>query len=490
MQEVPETPNHDTTQEVYYRDAIELTELLQRREVSAQEVMNAFLERINTVNPLVNAICTLRPKKELMQEAKKCDETAVRGPLHGIPIAVKDLALTKGIRTTYGSPIYEKFIPEQDTLFVERLKKAGAIVIGKTNTPEFGAGSHTFNTLFGVTRNPYDLTRTAGGSSGGAAAALAAGMVPVADGSDLGGSLRNPAGYCNIVGFRPSVGRVPGWPTFFTWDSMATEGPMGRTVQDVALLLSVMAGPDPRMPLSIEQPASCFRDSLKRDFKNVPIAWSTDLGCLPVEPEMIQVCENALTGFKELGAAVTPAHPDCKGAFESFQTLRGYAYTSLESDYRQHRELMKDTVVWNIEKGLGLTAPDLARAEWQRSCFYHRVREFLEEYEFLVLPTAQVTPFPVEQEWVREINGIKLENYIDWMAVCCIISLTGLPAISVPCGFTAKGLPVGLQIVGRHHADMSVLQLAHAFEQATNYNRIRPQIPTDSAVPNRYISIE
>jgi amidase len=469
-------PGTDKTDELYFRDAVELRDLLLNREISARKVMETFLERIHKVNPLVNAICTLRPDEELMRAAQNCDEGAVKGPLHGIPIAIKDLVPTKGIRTTLGSPIHKDFIPAEDALIVERLKTAGAIIIGKTNTPEFGTGSHTFNRLFGTTRNPYDLTKTAGGSSGGAAAALAAGLVPLADGSDLGGSLRNPAGYCNVVGFRPSIGRVPVWPAYSAWDSMATEGPMGRTVADVALLLSVMAGPDPRAPLSIAEPGNRFRDSLTRDFRNVRIAWSADLGCLPVQPAVRQVLEQALPAFTELGATVSHAHPDVIGAMEAFQTIRGLAYTALEEDYREHGDMMKDTVVWNIEKGLELTALEISRAHCQRTLFYHRMLEFLEEYEYLLLPTAQVAPFPVEQEWVKEINGIELATYIDWMAVCCIITLTGLPAISVPCGFTPEGLPVGMQIVGRHRADFSVLQLAHAFEQATQHHRVRPLI--------------
>ena len=466
--------------ELCYRSARDLMALIKQREISCCQVMECFLDRIGRVNPEVNAICTLRPVEDLLREAQLADkilENEQTVPhLHGLPLAVKDLALTRDLKTTFGSPIYADHIPSQDQLFVERLRASGAIIIGKTNTPEFGAGSHTFNPVHGITRNPYDATRTAGGSSGGAAAALAAGMVPLADGSDLGGSLRNPAGFCNVVGMRPSPGRVPTWPSLHAWDSMAVEGALGRTVEDVALLLSVMAGPDPRAPISIDEPGAVFLNSLECDFENTMIAWSPDLGKFAVENEIVSVCESSLGSFGEFGCRVAKDQPAVGNAMEAFQVLRAFLYGQLEQDYIYHSDLMKDTVAWNIEKGLEQKGIDVYRAEVERSEFYHRVREFLELYDFLLVPSTQVTPFPVEQEWVTEINGVSMETYIDWMAINCVISLTGLPAISVPCGFTAAGMPVGLQIIGRHHADFSVLQLAHAFEKATGYYRIRPEI--------------
>ena len=454
--------------------------LINQREISCHQVMESFLDRIGRVNPEVNAICMLRPADELLNEAlaadRKLAEDQDTQPLLGLPLAIKDLALTRGLTTTFGSPIYKDHIPSQDQLFVERLRAAGAIIIGKTNTPEFGAGSHTFNPMYGITRNPYDVTKTAGGSSGGAAAALAAGMVPLADGSDLGGSLRNPAGFCNIVGMRPSPGRVPTWPSLYAWNSMAVEGAMGRTVEDVALLLSVMAGPDPRAPISIDKPGSVFLNSLERDFKNTMIAWSPDLGQFAVENEILAVCETALNSFAEMGCRVEPDQPVVGDAMGAFQVLRAFQFGQLEQDYISNSGLMKDTVVWNIEKGLGQKGIDVYRAEVERTEFYHRMREFLDVYEFLLVPSTQVSPFPAEQEWVTEINGIPMETYIDWMSINCVISLTGLPAISVPCGFTEDGMPVGLQIVGRHHSDFDVLQLAYKFEKATQFNRIRPEI--------------
>ncbi len=390
---------------------------------------------------------------------------------------MKDLALTSGLCTTFGSRIYKDFIPNEDALFVERLKNAGAIIIGKTNTPEFGAGSQTFNEVFGATRNPYDTSKTCGGSSGGAAVALACGMTPLADGSDLGGSLRNPASFCNVVGFRPSPGRVPSHPVTMAWYTLAVEGPMARSVQDVALLLSVMAGPDSRAPISIEEPGSTFLRPLSRDFNGSRIAWSRNLAMYPVVPVVNEICDRARPVFTELGCQVDDTQPDFSDADEIFQTLRAWSFAQTRADdFDLHRSLMKDTIVWNIEKGLKLSGADVALAEAKRTRLYHRVREFMERYEFLILPVSQVPPFSVELDWVREINGVKMQTYIDWMATCYAITLTGLPAISVPCGFTNDGHPIGLQIVGRHHRDFDVLRLAFAFEQATQYGRIRPAI--------------
>jgi amidase len=472
--------------DICFATAVNLARLLRRRAVSAVDVMRAFLERIDRVNPKVNAICTLVEPDRLLLAAREADEQLARGedvgPLHGFPLAVKDLSWTKGIRTTFGSPIHEHFIPAEDALFVERLKRAGAIVIGKTNTPEFGAGSQTFNRLFGATRNPYDLSKTCGGSSGGAAVAVACGMLPLADGSDLGASLRNPAGFCNVVGFRPSLGRVASRPRSGRQgapihNTLSTEGPIARSVEDAALLLSVMAGPDARVPAAIDEPGSIFLGSLAREFRGTRIAWSRNLGHYPVQPIVNQVCDVARPAFAALGCDVDDVEPDFRDADEIFQVLRAkYLASILESDFTRHRDLMKETLVWNIERGLALTDDDVARAEEGRVRLRQRTDAFLETYEFVVAPVSQVVPFDVETEWVREINGVPMRTYIDWIGTCYAITLTGLPAISVPCGFTPEGLPVGLQIVGRPRADRSVLELAHAFEQATGYGKEKPTI--------------
>jgi amidase len=457
--------------------ATELGAMIRARELSAAEVMEACLDRIERVNPKVNAIVTFTPERAL-EAARAADDALARGlaagPLHGLPVTHKDLALTRGVRTTFGSPIFEHFVPEQDALIVERLKVAGAISVGKTNTPEFGAGSQTFNEVFGETLNPYDTTKTCGGSSGGAAVALACGMLPIADGSDMGGSLRNPASFCNVVGFRPSPGRVPTWPDVAP-SPLSVEGPMARTVQDAALMLSAIAGPDGRSPISQEEPGSAFARTLERDFGGTRIAWSRDLGGLPVDPRVTAVLDGQRHVFEDLGCVVEEAEPDFAGADEVFKVLRAWRFELAYGELlEEHRHEMKDTVVWNIEEGRRLTGPQVGRAERLRAELYHRVRVFMETYEFLVLPVAQVPPFDVKERYVTQINGEEMGTYIDWMRSCYYVTVTGLPAISVPCGFTPEGLPVGVQIVGRHRDDFGVLQLAHAFEGATNFWKRHP----------------
>ena len=476
----PPASAQPTEEPLNFTDAQTLARRLRSRELSVLEVMEAFLGQIERVDREVNAIPTLRPRNELLNEARQADRALARGDstgaLFGLPLAVKDLSLTRGLRTTRGSRIYQDFIPDTDELYVERFRRAGAIIIGKTNTPEFGAGSQTYNEVFGVTRNPYDLSRTCGGSSGGAAVALACGMVPLADGTDLGGSLRNPASFCNIVGFRPSAGRVPKLATN-AWNTLSVHGPMARSVSDLAFLLSVMAGPDRRDPISLDEPGSTFLRPLSRTFRGTRIAWSENLGRYPVDPVVNRVCNASRRVFEELGCDINDGEPDFSGVDEIFQTLRAWGFAqSRRDDLAAHRDLMKDTVIWNTELGLDLTAREIAEAQVARTELYRRVTAYLEEYEFLMLPVSQVPPFPVEIEWPTEINGVQMETYIDWMATCYAITCTGLPAISVPCGFTPDGLPIGLQIVGRRHRDFEVLQMAYAFEQATQHARMRPSI--------------
>jgi amidase len=466
--------------ELCFKSAVELARLVREREVSAREVLEAHLRQIERVNPRVNAVVTL-VADSAREQADRADEAQRRGaavgPLHGLPIAIKDLVETKGIRTTFGSRIYRDYVPDADELLVERVKAAGAIVVGKTNTPEFGAGSQTFNEVFGETRNPWDVTKTCGGSSGGGAVALACRMLPIADGSDMGGSLRNPPSFCNVFGLRPSPGRVPDWPSSQPWQTLSVPGPMARSAEDAALLLSVLAGPDPRAPLALDEPGDVFRGPLERSFRGVRVAWSRNLGRLPVEPRVSAVCDAARGAFADLGCAVEDAEPDFRDADEVFQTLRAWQFAAAHEEHlRTHRELLKDTIVWNAEQGLHLSGLDVARAEEKRGALYERVRRFLERYEFLLLPVSQVAPFPVEVRWVKEVAGVPMKTYIDWMASCYRITLTGLPAASVPAGFTPEGLPVGLQIVGRHHGDLDVLRLAHAFERATGFGQRRPPV--------------
>ena len=460
--------------------AVELAQKIRSGELSAVETMEAHLAQIEKVNPQVNAIVTLLPEMA-MEAARKADEKLARGeevgPLHGLPVAHKDLVQTKGIRTTFGSLVYENFVPDEDALLVERLREAGAILLGKTNTPEFGAGSQTFNKVFGVTKNPYDLTKTCGGSSGGAAVSVACRMLPFADGSDLGGSLRNPTNFCNVVGLRPSVGRVPSWPSESGWNSFAVDGPIARTVEDTALMLSVLAGPDLRSPISLPENGAVFRNSLERNLKGIRIAWSSDLGGLPVDSRVTKTLEAQRAVFEDLGCIVEEGFPDFSDADEIFKTFRAWFYEmNLSSLLPEHRDKLKETVVWNIEAGMKLSGPELGRAEVKRTALFHRVREFMQNYDFLALPVSQVPPFPIEQEFVSEINGVQMETYLDWMRSCYFISVTGQPAISVPCGFTEDGLPVGLQLVGKPQNDLGVLQLAYAFEKASGFYQQIPKV--------------
>jgi amidase len=450
--------------------AVELARLIHAKELSARDVVGAHLVQIERVNPGVNAIVTL-VADQAMERALAADEDLVHGrqvgPLHGLPIAHKDLQPTKGIRTTFGSPIYKDFVPVEDSLTVERLRQAGAIVVGKTNTPEFGAGSQTFNPVFGSTLNPYDKTRTCGGSSGGAAVALATHMLPIADGSDMGGSLRNPASFCNIVGLRTSPGRVPIWPSATAWSTLSVDGPMARSVADVALLLSAMAGPDPRSPIALADPGSLFAAPLERDFKGARIAWWKNLGGVPVDRRVRDAVNAHRHVFESLGCIVDEAEPDFSDFDAVFKIVRALAFVAgFAPRVTGHRERVKETILWEIDRGERLTAAEIAWAETKRTELYHRMRTFMARYDFFVLPSTQVPPFDVNQPYVTEIDGVAMETYIDWMKSCYYISIVGNPAISVPCGFTPEGLPVGLQIVGRHRDDWGLLQMAHAFESS------------------------
>ena len=457
--------------DICHLSAVEMARLVRARELSAREVLSAHLAQIERVNPTVNAIVTL-VADQAMEQARLADEAMARGreigPLHGLPIAHKDLQPTKGIRTTFGSPIFRDFMPAEDSLLVERVRQAGAILVGKTNTPEFGAGSQTFNPVFGSTLNPYDRTKTCGGSSGGAAVALACGMLPIADGSDMGGSLRNPASFCHVVGLRPSPGRVPTWPAATGWSTLSVDGPMARSVADAALMLSALAGPDPRSPIALADAGGSFAAPLDRDFKGVRVAWWRDLGGVPVDRRVKQVVNAQRHTFESLGCSVDDAEPDFADFDEVFKAARGLAFiTGVADRVAPHRELVKDTILWEIDRGQRLTAQDIGRAEMKRTELYHRMRRFMERHDFFVLPVAQVPPFDVNQPYVTEIEGVAMETYIDWMKSCYFISIVGNPAISVPCGSTPEGLPVGLQIVARHQDDWGLLQMAHAFEQAS-----------------------
>jgi len=469
-----------STNDIVFLSATQLTEQIRQKKLSAVEVLEAHLRQIELFNPRLNAIVTLCPDLAL-EAARTVDKSIYNndplGILAGLPVAHKDLVMTKGIKTTYGSPIFRNFIPDQDALIVQRLKNAGAVTVGKTNTPEFGAGSQTFNTVFGETFNPYDMTKTCGGSSGGAAVALASRMLPIADGSDTGGSLRNHASFCNVDGFRPSPGRVPVYPSKISWSPISVQGPMARTVSDCALMLSAIAGPDPRVPISLPEPSEQFIGSLDRDFTGTRIAWSKQLGDLPVEKTITETISASISHFKALGCKIDEASPDLSSADKIFKIWRGWGREINEGVLlRKNRNLLKDTMIWDIEQGVGLSGPDLGWAESERTALFLRMHAFMEQYEFIICPVTQVPPFDIRERFVSEIDGVKMDSFIDWMKSCYYITITGHPAISVPCGFTDTGLPVGIQIVGRYRDDLGVLQLAKAFEEATRFWQQLPAI--------------
>jgi amidase len=474
---VPPQPKA-AAQDLCEMSAVELAARLARKDVSAREVMTAHLAQIERINPKVNAIVTL-VAEQAMANAAKADAAIARGGpvgvLHGLPVAHKDLVDTAGIRTTMGSPFHRDNVPTRDAPIVTRIRAAGAITVGKTNTPEFGAGSQTFNTVFGATRNPYDLTKTCGGSSGGAAVAVAARMLPIADGSDTGGSLRNPPAFCNVVGLRPSPGRVPGDST--SWSPLSVSGPIARSAADVALFLSAIGGPDPRNPLSIEEDPAKFRAPLDKDFKGVRVAWWRGLGGIPFEPEIRRVVDATRTVFENLGCAVEEAEPDFTGVDEAFPVLR---YAGNHAKYaplvRQRPEWVKDTIKFEVAQAERTTGADISRALARQARMFEQSRQFFERYAYFILPVTQVLPFDVNMPYPTSIAGTAMTNYIDWMRSCWYVTMMSNPAISVPGGFSPGGLPVGLQIVGRHRDEFGVLQLAHAFEQATRHGTRRPPV--------------
>lgn len=461
--------------------AVDHAAMLRRRDISAKELLDAHLARIEAANPLLNAVVTLTPDvaRRMAQDADRLLAGDADIPLlTGLPVVHKDTHETKGIRTTFGSPVYRSYVPTRNALIVERQQRAGAVTLGKTNTPQHGAGSQTFNEVFGVTRNPWNPEYTPGGSSGGAAVALATGMAALADGSDYGASLRNPASFTNTVGFRPSPGRIPSWPSKDVWADHSVHGPIARTVEDIALFMAATAGPDQRIPISIDQPGSVFATPLAGDWAGVPIAWSEDLGELPIDPVVTQVLSPARETLSDIGFALTDDSPSFRGADEAFTVLRGFVYArEFGEAIRRDPDAYKAAIHENTEYGLSLTTEQVGAAIETRTRVRNRVVKFLDKHRFLALPTAAVPPFPVSVEYPTEIAGRPMSNYTSWFASCYLISLTGLPAISVPAGFTPDGLPVGLQIVGRPKADVDVLRAAYAFQEATGWWRHAPPAP-------------
>ncbi len=451
--------------------ALAMAAAVRDRRISARELLDLHLDRIEARNERLNALVSLDPERA-RAGALAADEHLAAGrplgPLHGLPFAFKDTHVVAGWTTTYGSPLFRDYVPDRDELLVERVRRAGVVVMGRSNVPEFAAGSHTFNTLFGTTRNPADPSRSAGGSSGGAAAALASGMVPLADGSDMGGSLRNPASFCGVVGMRPSLGRVPEWPLYNQWETTSVGGPLARNVEDLALLLSVLAGPDRRTPMALREPGHEFAPPLHGSLAGLRVGWTLDLGgAFEVETAVARVVEEAGRLLTRHGAQVFSTWPDLGGAEETFRTLRAWhLHAKLGRLLASQPDAFKPSLADNIRAGESLSGADVAAAYSRRTALGERMRRFFESYDLLVLPTAQVSPFPAEQEWPTAINGRPMATYLDWMRSCYLITVTGCPAISVPAGHTPEGLPVGVQLVGPHGADRRLLEIAAAFETA------------------------
>lgn len=467
--------------DICFLPATDLAAALRDGTVSSREATQAFLDQIGRVNPQVNAVVTL-VAEEALAAADAADVRRAHEEdlpvLHGMPMVHKDTHATGGIRTTSGSPLLAGNVPKSDELLIARLHAAGVISMGKTNIPEFAAGSHTFNPIFGNSNNPYGLTKTVGGSSGGAAAALATGMTPIADGSDMGGSLRNPAAYCNVVGLRPTAGRVPSAPDAFSHFSLAVQGPMARSVDDLALMLSAIAGPDLSVPVSLSEPGESFARVEPLEPASLCIAISPDFGGLiPVEPAIVAAIDKAGETFTSLGADVHPAMLDLRGANEAFLIRRAWQFAAkLGPLHDAHPDGLKGTIVWNINRGRELSGADLARAMTLTADLYRRTQEFFARYDALLVPTTQVSPFDGDTEYPRSINGQEMTTYLEWMRSCSDISATGAPAISVPAGFTADGLPIGLQIVTQYRAEKKLLQVAKLFEGATRYVESRPPV--------------
>ncbi len=476
------TSGSTSASEITGWSAVQLSQSIQSRRVSCVEVMTAYLDQIDRLNPKVKALVSLQPREALLKEASQRDaqlaQGRVLGWMHGFPQAPKDLTNTAGIVTTLGSPILKGNVPKADSILVERMRKAGSVLVGKSNTPEFGLGSHTYNTVFGTTLNAFDVSKSAGGSSGGAAVALALQMLPVADGSDMMGSLRNPAAWNNIFGFRPSSGRVPFGPTSEVFiQQLGYEGPMGRTVADVAMLLSTQAGFDARTPLSIDQDPSVFARPLDKDFKGARVGWMGDFnGYLPMEAGVMDTCTQALRHFEAIGCTVEAVQPDfsMERLWQTWLTLRSFLVAGIAGPLYADPKLraqMKPEAIWEVEGGLKLSAADVYRASTDRSAWYQALNKLYERFDFLVLPSAQMFPFDAKLDWPREIAGKPMDSYHRWMEVVISGTLAGVPVLSVPAGFGPTGLPMGLQILGPAQADLAVLQIGHAWEQASGYAR-------------------
>lgn len=461
------------------KDATEIVGLLKKNEISPVELLDRLEDRITEVDDVVNALPTLcfdRARKNAEELMKLPIEK--RGPLAGMPVPIKDLAEVEGVRSTMGSPIFAEHIPEGSDILVEHIEANGGVIYAKSNTPEFGAGANTFNEVFGRTLNPWNTALSAAGSSGGAAVALATGMAWVAHGSDMGGSLRNPASFCGIAGMRPSPGRVATSRRSEIGGLLGAEGPMARNVEDLALLFDAMRGEEPGDPISLPFDGVHYLEVARTGAKPKKIALSRNLGITPVDPEVGDIVMAAGARFAELGVEVVEDHPDLSEAHECFQTLRALAFAvGMKPLLETHREKLKPEVIWNIEKGLALTAEEIIKAEHQRAEMFHRVSVFFETYDLLLCPSTIVAAYPIEQRYVEECDGYKFSNYVEWLAIAYAITNVACPALSLPAGFTANGLPVGLQIIGPPRGDGAVIRGAKLLEDILGVRNTTPIDP-------------
>jgi amidase len=466
--------------------AVELSAAIRDKKVSAREALADHLERISEVNPAINAVVTLDPEGA-QALALRADQLTASGaalpPLHGLPMTHKDTNNTAGMRTTQGSLALRDFVPAADDLIIARLKAAGVVSTGKSNVPEFGAGSHTFNDLFGTTTNPYAPALSSGGSSGGVAAVVAARVQSIGDGSDMGGSLRIPASFCNVVGFRPSTAVIPMPSDANAYAWLGRTGPMARSVEDIALFMSVTAGKDPRVPHPTGLDPEVFRASLETDMRGVRIGWSRDFGIgVPVEAEILEHLERQLAVYEGLGAVVEEATPDFSEADLVFGNTRALDFAAgLGPILERAGDVIKPEVHWNVEKGFALTARDLIETAAARSRLELSVQDFFGRYDLFASPCAQVLPFDATLRYPSDIAGVPSETYLDWMRSACLLSATGLPVLSVPAGFSSTGLPIGLQLATNHYADMQLLRYGRAFEQQTGYAAVAPVMTAEAA---------
>ena len=472
--------NQNTKSDNCFNSAVQQISMIRDRDISCKELLDLHIGNLKKYNPKVNAIVT--QTLDLARISAEKSDQRIRsgeniGILEGLPVAIKDLQMTEGILTTEGSRIYKNRIPKKDSLIVSRIKNSGGVIIGKSNTPEFGAGSQTFNDVFGPTLNPYDLSKTCGGSSGGSAVALACGMSSIATGSDLGGSLRNPAAWCNVVGFRPTLGVVPSF-TDLPWNTLSTDGPMARTVEDIVLQLKAISGKD-------EYIANSYYENIKFDLEKflqkkpdkLKIAWGGNLGDRPIDNEILSITKDSLRNFTGMGFEVYEDYPDLSYSDEVFNAFRAYKFAFDHQDHiKKYPDLVKDTIKWNTENGIQLRAVDLGKMEQFRNDIWKKMISFFQNYDLFALPVTSVPPFSVDVEYPTKIDGVELQTYLDWMWPCYVISVTGMPSVSIPCGFNSDNLPVGLQLIASPFKDFDLLSSAYIFQENTKFHKIKPPI--------------